>query len=202
MGRFHQARGLKLLAELRATLERLPVEERERKEEELREEIVAEYGRAVELAGAAQDVSIARQYVDSMRSRNRLVAARRLVAEADAARRLGDARKALDLYEEAVRLDDRNIDALFAKGILELGAGDLETAARSLDAVLALNSDHLGALFHVAQIHHVKRRTPDAKRALERFLERAEPHAEELSAEIREARALLEQLASEPSEGR
>jgi tetratricopeptide (TPR) repeat protein len=167
-------------------------------EEKLRDLVVAEYTKALEYGGDSDQVSIARRYVARVRSGQRRALSERMTREADGLLRLGKREDALGKYEQAVALDDTNVDALFSLGLLQVITDRHAAAIGSLESVLVLQRDHLGALFNLARAYAIENRKADARRVASRFLELAEKHPakEDLRGEMGEARRLLEVLGS------
>lgn len=81
-----------------------------------------------------------------------------LLARAKAAHHEGRLREALDLYEDALRLEPKTFETLFLQGALCLRLGDAARAARRLSRAVALGPTHAQAHLLLGAAHRILNR--------------------------------------------
>lgn len=195
MARYLQARGLGTLADLQRVVRALPEAERAAKEQELRDRVMADFRRSLELGGDWEELGLARRHLEEVTERERRDAGQDLQNRARASLAAGRTTEALELARNAVRVDGTSVSGQFLLARAELAGGDRDAALKALSATLALEPTHLGALGAAAQLHFIKGDSEDALRCAEAFVRGAGAHSDaDLKADVERMKALIERL--------
>lgn len=191
MARFLQARGLGALADLKATLAATPEAERPAREQSLRDQVLADFRRALELGGDWVELALARRHVLGTEQAAKRAAAEELIRRGRAELKSGNAIAARELARQAVRVHGALPEASLFLARTELRCNDPDAALVALETVLQLDPDDLEALLLAAQLKHDGGKEKDARRLAQRFLDLTKG---ELAVEFKEERDLLKLL--------
>lgn len=91
-----------------------------------------------------------------------------LIAEAEQAARAGRYAEAEKRYEEALRLDQENVDVLARLAALQIEQDRWEAARATLDRALAQNPRDASSLYHLGRVYYQEGRLDDALTVLSR----------------------------------
>jgi tetratricopeptide (TPR) repeat protein len=170
LARFHQARGIAALSEIRTRVEKAPEAERKAVEQNLRDLVMADFRQALDLAAGSPDVEIARRHVREAERGEIREASRALCDRARKDLEAGRLPEATELLRQAVRVDGTHHDAHYLLAQALAGQDDLDGALQSLEQVLSLDPEHFPALAVSARLYYVKGRNDEARKAGERAL--------------------------------
>jgi tetratricopeptide (TPR) repeat protein len=91
-----------------------------------------------------------------------------LIAEAEQAARAGRYAEAEESYQEALQLDQENVDVLARLAALQIEQDRWEPARATLDRALALNPRDASSLYHLGRVYYQEGRLDDALTVLSR----------------------------------
>jgi|GEM_PF-4136651 tetratricopeptide (TPR) repeat protein len=191
MARFLQARGLGALADIQRVLKAMPAETRAAHEQSIRDRVLADFRRALELGGDWSELALARRHVLNAEESDKRAAAEDLIQRGKSELKLGNATAARELARQAVRVHGALPSASLLLARTELACGDGTAALGALETVLQFEPDSLEALLAAAQIEAAGSKLTAARRHAQRFLELT---AGDGAAEFEAERALLQQL--------
>lgn len=170
LARYHQARGLSVIATLKERVASANPGEREVLERNLRDLVLAEFRKALELAQGSADVAIARRHVREASDAAKDQAGAELREKGESELNSGRVEAAIEILRQAVRVDGKNIDNHYLLGRALAQAGDRQGALTELRTVIALDPEHFPALVAAANLSYVKGDFDDARRHGERVL--------------------------------
>jgi Flp pilus assembly protein TadD len=91
-----------------------------------------------------------------------------LIAEAEKAARAGQFAEAEKRYQEALRLDQQNVDVLARLAAMQIEQDRWETARKTLDRALALNPRDASSIYHMGRVYYQEGRLDEALSVLSR----------------------------------
>lgn len=200
MARFHQARGIGRLSELKT---RVGLEEDPGKREKLERDemmrVLADYRAALEFAAGARDVDIARQYLRRHRAGGG-DRSRELRTRGEQELQAGDIEVGLALLRNAIRVDGLDVEARWMlaqalrsrslKNTDEAKRADRDEALEHVEHVLSLDPEHLPSLHLASDLYYVKGSWSQLRTVARRFLTLT-LEIEELAGERAEVRRRL-----------
>ncbi len=168
LARYHQSRGLAILAGMREIAATQPAERREAARQEAQERVAAEFRFAINLAPDSDDLGLARSW---LRDRDRSKSVDPVLDRAEAA--LG--RKAFDeaaaILEGAVKMDDAYWRTFELLGHLAMQRGNEDAAETAFKRTLALDADNLPGNDALARIAYRRGHYDKARSYGRRFLD-------------------------------
>ena len=173
LARFHQLRGMALLADLSKAVKAAPEAEQEALRQELEDRVAADFRRALELGAGDPALTMARRYLKNLVTPQREMSV-------DFMNRghhqciSGDPITGLELLGKAVDVDGTNAEArwLYANALQQ--ASRLPEAASQLKAALSLDPELLPALALATRVLYLEGSKDQAKIYGERFLKLTE----------------------------
>ncbi len=191
MARFLQARGLGALADLKSTLAVTPEAERSEREQIIRDQVLADFRRALELGGDWIELALARRHVLGTEQAEKLAAATAILTRGKAELKSGNAVAARELARQAVRVHGALPEASLLLARTERACGDGAAALAAFENVLRFDPDQLEALFEAARLQAAAGNAKEAKRRAQHFLALT---GGDFAPDFKQERELLQQL--------
>ena len=180
MARFHQARGIGRLSELKARVGReADPDKREKLERDEMMRVLADYRVALEFAAGARDVEIARQYLRRRRAGGG-DRSRELRTQGERELQAGDIEVGIELLRNAIRVDGLDAEARWMlaqalrarslKRVDDERRADRDEALRQVERALSLDPEHLPSLYLASDLYYVKGGWSELRTVSRRFL--------------------------------